>query len=119
MKSVFLAAICLLASACAAIAPSEPDVYRIGELEVRLYKDQGRMAQELPPVLSTVQALRVGGQPMKVLGYFDRQNKRIYSLDDVRVLLHELKHYLEPDWNHDIGCGHLATADQRAASPCH
>jgi hypothetical protein len=118
MKPALLALLCLLLSACSAVVPSQPEVYRIGELEVRLYKDQGRMTQDLPLVLSTVQALRVGGQPMKVLGYFDRPKKRIYSMDDPRVLLHELKHYLEPEWNHDIGCGHLTTADEHVASPC-
>jgi hypothetical protein len=115
MKLAFLTALCLLLNACAAAVPSEPEIYRIGELEVRLYKDQGSLSQELPPVLSAVQALSVGGQQVKVLGYFDRQNNRIYSLDDTRVLLHELKHFLEPDWRHHVGCVAL---DEDPESPC-
>jgi hypothetical protein len=115
MKLAFLTALCLLLSACAAAIPTQPEVYRLGDLEVRLYKNQESLAQHLPPVLSAVQALSVGGQQVKVLGYFDRQNKRIYSLDDTRVLLHELKHYLDPDWKHYIGCVAL---EEHAGSPC-
>ncbi len=115
MKPALLALLCLLLSACAAAVPTQPEVYRLGDLEVRLYKNQESLAQQLPPVLSAVQALSVGGQQVKVLGYFDRQNKRIYSLDDTRVLLHELRHYLEPDWRHHVGCVAL---DEHPESPC-
>ena len=115
MKPALLALLCLLLSACAAAVSTQPEVYRLGDLEVRLYKNQESLAQQLPPVLSAVQALSVGGQQVKVLGYFDRQNKRIYSLDDTRVLLHELKHYLEPDWRHHVGCVAL---EEHAGSPC-
>jgi hypothetical protein len=115
MKLVFLTALCLLLNACAAAVPTQPEVYRLGDLEVKLYKNQESLTQQLPPVLSAVQALSVGGQQVKVLGYFDRQNKRIYSLDDTRVLLHELKHYLEPDWRHHVGCVAL---DEHVGSPC-
>ena len=106
----------LFLGSCAAVTQDNPEIYRVGELEVRLYKDQGRLAQELPLLLSSVEALRIGGKQMKVLGYFDRQKKRIYSIDDPRVLLHELKHYLEPDWRHDIGCAHLTALDEQAGS---
>jgi len=115
MKLVFLTVLCLLLSACAAAVSSKPEIYRIGDLEVRLYKDQESLAQQLPPILSAVQALSVGGRQVKVMGYFDRQNKRVYSLDDTRVLLHELKHYLEPDWKHHVGCVAL---EENAGSPC-
>ncbi|MGH7766488.1 MAG: hypothetical protein ACREQP_03465 [Candidatus Binatia bacterium] len=115
MKFVFLAVLCFLSSACAATVSSKPEIYRVGELEVRLYKNHGSLARELPPVLSAVQALSVGGAQVKVMGYFDRHNKRIYSLDDTRVLLHELKHYLEPEWKHHVGCVAL---EEHAGSPC-
>src|SRR3990172_8288574 len=116
MKPALLPALCLLLSSCAAATSSGPEIYRIGELEVRLYKNRETLAQDLPPVLSTLEALRVGGNQVQVLGYFDRQKKRIYSIDDPRVLLHELKHYLEPDWRHDIGCAHLTALDEQAGS---
>jgi hypothetical protein len=118
MKPVSLAALCLLLSSCAAATSSGPEIYRIGELEVRLYKNRETLAQELPLILSTVEALSVGNKQIKVLGYFDRQKKRIYSVDDPRVLLHELKHYLEPDWRHDIGCAQLTALDPHAGSSC-
>ena len=115
MKAVLLIAISLLISGCALTTPSSPQVFRIGELEVRLYKDQAGLAQELPPVLAAVQGLTVGGQQVQVLGYFDKQNKRIYSLDDTRVLLHELKHYFEPEWEHHVGC---IAVDETTAADC-
>ena len=118
MKSAPLAALCLLLCSCAAAVSSGPEVYRIGELEVRLYKDRDNLARELPPVLSTLEALRVAGKQVQVLGYFDRQKKRIYSIDDPRVLLHELKHYLEPDWRHDISCAQLTALDDHAGFSC-
>ena len=118
MKPVSLAALCLLLGSCAAATSSGPEIYRIGELEVRLYKNRDTLAQELPPVLSTMEALSVGDKQIKVLGYFDKQKKRIYSIDDPRVLLHELKHYLEPDWRHDIGCAQLTTPDERGGTAC-
>ena len=118
MKPAALAALCLLLSSCAAAISSGPEIYRIGELEVRLYKNRETLAQELPPILSTLEALSVGDKQIKVLGYFDRQKKRIYSVDDPRVLLHELKHYLEPDWRHDIGCAQLTAPDAQAGSSC-
>ncbi len=118
MKPALLAALCLLLSSCAAATSSGPEIYRIGELEVRLYKNRETLAQELPPVLSTLEALRVGGNQVQVLGYFDKQKKRIYSIDDPRVLLHELRHYLEPDWRHDIGCAQLTTPDDRGGTSC-
>ena len=65
------------------------------------------MVQDLPPVLSLLEALKIGGRQTKVLGYYDRQNKRIYSINDARVLIHEFKHYLEPDWKHGIADNYL------------
>ncbi len=115
MKAALLIAIGLIISGCALTAPPGPQVFRMGELEVRLYKDQAGLAQELPPVLAAIQALSVGGQQVQVLGYFDKQNKRIYSLDDTRVLLHELKHYFEPEWEHRVGC---VAVDESTAADC-
>jgi len=118
MKPAALAAICLMLSSCAAATSSAPEIYRIGELEVRLYKNRDNLAQELPPLLSTLEALRVGGKQVQILGYFDRQKKRIYSIDDPRVLLHELKHYLEPEWRHEVACAQLTALDDHAGSSC-
>ena len=118
MKSAALAALCLLLNSCAAAMSSGPEIYRIGELEVRLYKSRESLAQALPPILSAVEAMSVGDKQIRVLGYFDRQQKRIYSIDDPRVLLHELKHYLEPDWRHEIGCAQLTDLDQQTGSSC-
>jgi hypothetical protein len=35
-----------------------------------------------------------------VNGFYDPEHKRIYSIDDAKVVIHEFKHYLEPAWRH-------------------
>ena len=88
----------------AAIA-ADPEVFKIGELEIRIYKDRAKLVADLPPLLKAV-----NGMGNKVVGFYDRQRRILYSVEDLRVLLHELKHALEPDWKHSVDC---------AALPCH
>jgi hypothetical protein len=97
---------------------SEPEIFRVGELEVRLYQDREKMMRDLPGSLAWAEALRIGGKQLKVLGYYDQENKRIFSVDDARVLLHELKHYLEPGWRHEIGSHSLAPSQPAIRSAC-
>jgi len=80
---------------------ARPDVYRLGELEVRIYRDRDEMVKDLPEVPRLVDGLRLGNQQIKLYGYHDREKKRIYSVDDIPTLIHEFKHYLEPKWDHD------------------
>ena len=96
-----------VASSCAVATGGNPEIFQIGEVEIRLYQDRQKMVQDLPPVLSLLEALKIGGRQTRVLGYYDRQNKRIYSMNDARVLIHEFKHYLEPDWKHGIADNYL------------
>lgn len=79
---------------------AKPDVYRVGELEIRVYRDREEMVKDLPEVPRLVDGLRFGNQQIKLYGYHDRENKRIYSVDDIPTLIHEFKHYLEPKWEH-------------------
>ena len=37
---------------------------------------------------------------IKFYGYYDRPNKRIYTVDDIQTLIHEFRHFLEPEWEH-------------------
>jgi hypothetical protein len=124
-KTLFLGLALLALNACAAapmssplIARSDLEVFRVGELEVRLYQDSERMSRDLPASLATVSALRIGSKQLQVLGYYDEANKRIYSINDARVLLHEIKHYLEPHWRHEIGAHYLDAFGQDAQSAC-
>ena len=97
----------LFLGSCAAVTRDNPETYRVGDLEVRLYQDREKMVRDLPTALSLIDATRLGDTQLRILGYYDRQKRRIYSIDDARILLHELKHYLEPDWRHGIGVGRL------------
>ena len=97
---------------------SNPEILRVGELEVRLYQDRERMSRDLPPSLALAGALRIGGKQLQILGYYDERNKRIFSVNDTRVLLHELKHYLEPHWRHEIGADYLDAFKQGVQSAC-
>jgi hypothetical protein len=86
---------------------ADPEIFQVGELEVRLYQDREKMSRDLPLYLGVAQTLRIGTKRLQILGYYDKQNKRIFSVNDARVLLHEIKHYLEPHWRHDIGANYL------------
>jgi len=97
---------------------SDPEIFRVGELEVRLYQDREKMSRDLPPSIALAGALRVGAKQFEVLGYYDEQNKRIFSVNDARVLLHEIKHYLEPHWRHEIGADYLEALRQGVQSAC-
>lgn len=79
---------------------SEPEIFRVGELEVRLYSDRDRMMSSLPPLLTLLAATRVGNDRIQVSGYYDKENKRIYAINDAKTVIHEFKHYLEPEWKH-------------------
>lgn len=124
-KLTFVALLLLILNACSAGMAGSPsalrsdvEIFRVGELEVRLYQDQDSMARELPASLALVDALRIGGKRLRVLGYFDNQNKRIYSINDARVLMHEIKHYLEPNWRHEIGSDYLEAMRQGVQFAC-
>ena len=97
---------------------ADPEIFRVGELEIRLYQDREKMTRELPPSLSLAGAMRIGGKQLQILGYYDEQNKRIFSVNDARVLLHEIKHYLEPHWRHEIGANSLDALGQGIQSAC-
>jgi hypothetical protein len=73
----------------------------VGEVEVRLYQDRESMVRDLPPFFALLEATRVNNQQIKVNGFYDAEHKRIYSVDDAKVVIHEFKHYLEPAWRHE------------------
>lgn len=94
-----------------------PEIYRIGELEVRVYKDRETMVPDLPDLPKLIDGLRVGSKQVKIYGYYDKVTRRIYTVNDIGTLIHELKHYLEPDWEHpppligDVNAGELRNAE--------
>jgi hypothetical protein len=85
-----------------AVGRGNPEIFRVGEIEVRLYQDRETMMKDLPAFLALLEATRAGDKRVRINGYYDKQNKRIYSIDDARIVIHEFKHYLEPDWRHGI-----------------
>lgn len=108
MKRSAIIALALL-SACSTVKRA-PEVYRVGELEVRLYQDREAMLDDLPAFFRNTEAAAVGGRRMETKGFFDRENKRIFCIDDARIVIHEFKHYLEPEWKHGAaGAGSEST----------
>jgi hypothetical protein len=111
-----LICIFLLFSACSAtserslVGRGNPEIFRVGEIEVRLYQDRETMVKDLPPFLALLEATRAGDKQIRINGYYDKQNKRIYSIDDARIVIHEFKHYLEPDWRHGIETSRTETS---------
>ena len=76
------------------------DVFHVGKVEVRLYSTREAMTKDLPEVLQLADNLRVTDKVIKVFGYYDRENKVIYTVDDARTVIHEFKHHFEPEWKH-------------------
>jgi len=121
-KLIFVALLPIVFNACSAtgsLAPrSDVEIFKVGELEIRVYQDQDKMARELPEPLALFDALRIGSKRLRVMGYYDEKNKRIYSVNDTRVLLHEIKHYLEPQWRHEIAGDYLRAMQPAVQSAC-
>ena len=90
----------VLAAFLSCAAKERVEVFHMGEVEVRLYSTREAMTKELPEVLQLVDNLRVTDKVIKVFGYYDRENKIIYSVNDARTVIHEFRHYMEPDWRH-------------------
>jgi len=124
-KTIFVSLLFLILTSCStgmvgssSTLRADPEIFRVGELEVRLYQDREKMTRDLPPSLALPGAMRIGGKQLQILGYYDEQNKRIFSVNDARVLLHEIKHYLEPHWRHEIGANYLDALGQGIQSAC-
>jgi len=98
--SRIIALVPLLTALFSCATQSQVDIFHVGELEVRLYSTRQAMVSDLPESLRLVDNLRVADNVIKVMGYFDREEKVIYSIDDARVVIHEFRHYMEPDWKH-------------------
>ena len=60
------------------------------------------MVRHLPPLFALLEATGVGTTKIQVSGYYDKQGKTIYAINDARTVIHEFKHYLEPEWKHGV-----------------
>ena len=108
-KMSFLALFSSLVAGCAFTAAkpdrSQPEIFRVGEVEVRLYQERAAMVRQLPPLFALMEATKVGDTGIQVSGYYDKQSKTIYAINDARTVIHEFKHYLEPEWKHAVTPG--------------
>jgi len=100
--SRFIALVPLLTILYSCAPRSHVEIFHVGELEVRLYSTRQAMVSDLPESLQLMDNLRVTDNVIKVMGYFNREEKVIYSIDDARVVIHEFRHYMEPDWRHEL-----------------
>lgn len=116
-RFICIALFSLFVGSCAAVTRDNPEIYRVGDLEVRLYQDQDKLARDLPVLLTLINATKIGDRQLRILGYYDKQKRRIYAIDDARVVIHEFKHFLEPDWRHGIGVSARLEGLQVQAEP--
>lgn len=102
MKRILTGIILLaLVSGCAVAKPAR--IYQIGDIEVRIFPSREELFRDMPidvQIAVKVQHLGVFGWHRRVKG-----KSTIWTLDDVDSFVHELKHYLEPDWRHPVPCG--------------
>lgn len=89
-------------SACAMSRPIVPDIYKVGEIEIRFYQNQSDLERDIMSANLVVPA-QIGSRRLEIRSYYDPKAKRIYCLEDARLLLHEIRHYLEPEWRHPYG----------------
>ncbi len=101
--------IAILGFLAACTTKSAVEVFYVGDVEVRLYSSRQAMVRELPEVMQLADNLRVTDKVIKVFGYYDREKKVIYSVDDARTVIHEFRHHLEPHWNHELAVSHPAS----------
>ena len=102
MKRILTGIILLaLVSGCAAVSRNR--VYQIGDIEVRIFFDREELFRDMP----TDVQIAVKIQRLGVFGWHRRIGDRstIWTLDNLDSFLHELKHYLEPEWKHVVPCG--------------
>ena len=95
MKTLPLLALLLL-GACAPVVRS----YRVANYEVRIYRGQAEMEKEMPQAAFI--ACKLTHRVCE--GVFDRREGVIYTKDEAELILHEIKHALEPDWRHGPDC---------------
>lgn len=99
VQTLAIVVLVLLLGGCAANGPS-PKQYRAGNLEIFIFPEQELLVKTIPPVFLTAEATVIDGKAVKFYGWFDRASNKIYSIDDTETLIHELRHYLEPEWKH-------------------
>lgn len=76
--------------------------YKIADMEIRIYPNSEVLAQHLPPNPFLVAMSSIKGFSLE--GYVERDRKIIHAVDNVGAVLHEVKHYLEPEWGHSAVC---------------
>ena len=108
-------ALAAMLGGCATVQPTPPipavRTVRLGEFTVRLYTDRQRLEADIERVFIFVPALRGAG--VTTSGFYDRRTKTVYATDDPLIVLHELKHALEPGWNHAPVCGPDRCLDEK------
>ena len=86
---------------CATVQPTW--TVQVGEFTVRLYADRQRLEADIEKISIFIPALQ--GLGLGFSGFYDRRTKTIYAIDDPLIILHELKHALDPGWSHAAICG--------------
>lgn len=118
MRAVFsLLPFAFLLSACSALPSTRAQAegsgvegrgrtiatYDLGKITVVVYPDADSLIDNLDPIRRMVME-SVGG---KTYGYVENlasAKPTLHTIDDLSNFLHELKHYLQPEWRHPFPC---------------
>ncbi len=112
MKRLFVICLFFLLVGCA-IPTARVEIFEIGGITFRLYERREDLTKEVEPRLSPMQQSILLLEKVVIGGYHDPKTRTIYTLKNVYTLLHELKHELEPGWNHALICGSDRCLDER------
>ena len=104
MTYCFLLFLIFSANGCA-LPAARVEVYKIGEITFHLYERREDLVREIKPKLPPMQQAILGLQGHVLGGHHDPETRTISTVKDIYYLLHELKHELEPGWQHDLTCG--------------
>ena len=98
MKTLVL--LTLLCAGCSPVAIG-PEIGHQDGAEIRIYNSRVEMLKALPP---TVRALDGFAE---IRGWYERERKIIHSVNDPRIVEHELRHHTDPMWSHPVSCVYL------------
>ena len=87
------------------------EVYKIGQFTIRIYDNPEMLMADLKRLkLPLFDPELLPG--ITIVGNHDKKTLTVYSIRDVYILMHELKHLLEPDWTHAIPCGRTSCIEE-------
>ena len=73
-------------------------IYHTEGAQVRIYNSRAVMYTELPDSIA-MHVLPLAAIGVRVNGYYDQATKTVYSIDDPKIIAHELRHHHEGNFH--------------------